>query len=302
MGGQPQQPQQRQRKPSRFLRSNSNLETAAQPSYERQTSRPPMRMTASPSPPPGGVNGGGYRSLADEVLSGGRYDRMSGRGPAAEDDGYSRYSTSGRRREPSSDRYGGFGAGGGGRRDTGYGRRDNRDFSPDDGYAPLARNGGGRRNSRFNDDFEPNPRGAGSSSRYGGYDRGSPEGYAPRGRSNRDDDDFDGMIADLKKKTTGRDMLRYVSQIEGRDVTPPRESGRFRGAYDDDYADERRGGYGGGGGGYGGGGGGGGGGSRQSRFGGGRTSQYADSDEDDYMPPASARGGGGGRRKLSAYD
>ena len=39
-----------------------------------------------------------------------------------------------------------------------------------------------------------------------------------------DDEDLDAMISNLKQKTSGRDMIKVVSEIEGRRVTPPRIS------------------------------------------------------------------------------
>ena len=50
----------------------------------------------------------------------------------------------------------------------------------------------------------------------------SPRTSGWRRSTHDDDDDVDVMIADLKKKTTGRDMRHILSQIEERDVTPPR--------------------------------------------------------------------------------
>ena len=43
-------------------------------------------------------------------------------------------------------------------------------------------------------------------------------------RNNHDDEDIDAYINNLKQKTSGRDMVKVVSEIEGRRVTPPRMS------------------------------------------------------------------------------
>ena len=208
------EPQTRQRKPSRFLRDSSLS----------------MRQK-SPSPPPSYYPGGSsVHLLADDILS----------------------STS-RSRTSDQDRYGG----------SGGGRFSSRCDEPEPSY-------GGRRVSRF-DDSPPREERRGR----GGYE-------APRGRSRMqqdespppptqrsagrrdDDEDFDSMIADLKKKTTGRDMYNVLGKIEGREITPPEpedsgrgggraynrsNSGRSRYGEEDDRGD-RWGRGGGGGGGY----------------------------------------------------
>ena len=50
------------------------------------------------------------------------------------------------------------------------------------------------------------------------------DNYNTRRQDNHDDDDIDAYISNLKQKTSGRDMIKVVSEIEGRRVTPPRAS------------------------------------------------------------------------------
>jgi len=50
------------------------------------------------------------------------------------------------------------------------------------------------------------------------------DNYSSRRQNNHDDEDIDAMINNLKQKTSGRDMIKVVSEIEGRRVTPPRIS------------------------------------------------------------------------------
>ena len=49
-----------------------------------------------------------------------------------------------------------------------------------------------------------------------------------------DEEDLDSMINNLKKKTSGRDMYQVLSEIEGRNITPPRnqDNGDFYGRED----------------------------------------------------------------------
>jgi hypothetical protein len=35
------------------------------------------------------------------------------------------------------------------------------------------------------------------------------------------------MISDLKKRTAGRDMYKVLSQMEGREITPPRRKNNY---------------------------------------------------------------------------
>lgn len=106
---------------------------------------------------------------------------------------------------------------------------------------------GGGRYSRYNsreDEYEPQRAGGRASAmryqrdeespppRYGRRtsrvrDESPPMTAAPRRAA--DDEDFDGMIADLKKKTSGRDMYSVLGRIEGRDITPPEADGGYGG-------------------------------------------------------------------------
>ena len=50
------------------------------------------------------------------------------------------------------------------------------------------------------------------------------DNYSTQRQNNHDDEDIDAYISNLKQKTSGRDMVKVVSEIEGRRVTPPRIS------------------------------------------------------------------------------
>merc|ERR1719188_557460 len=59
-------------------------------------------------------------------------------------------------------------------------------------------------------------------------------------RNNHDDEDIDAYINNLKQKTSGRDMVKVVSEIEGRRVTPPRMSRERDEGPSNDYGGSRQ--------------------------------------------------------------
>ncbi|TRY61200.1 hypothetical protein TCAL_03203 [Tigriopus californicus] len=193
-------PQSRAKRPSRFLRSNSAMDGPREPARAPSIEPIRSRFAASPSPPNHRPYGAAM-GLADNILSI-RSDngRRSSRAP--DDDPYNGYTRNTKRGEPS---YSQSSRG----RSSQFGRDT---ASPENDNYP-----------RFTSsrDYNHRPR------------RESPElptksgnkFSSSRGRRGEDDEDFDSMIANLKKKTSGRDMLQRVSQIEGRDVTPPRQAG-----------------------------------------------------------------------------
>ena len=72
----------------------------------------------------------------------------------------------------------------------------------------------------------PNRKTSASSGQDYSFDRNlsPPPAISTRHQNNHDDEDIDAYISNLKKKTSGRDMVQVVSEIEGRRVTPPRLS------------------------------------------------------------------------------
>ena len=64
--------------------------------------------------------------------------------------------------------------------------------------------------------------------------------FSSNTRDNHDDEDIDAYINNLKQKTSGRDMVKVVSEIEGRRVTPPRMSRERDEGPSNDYGGSRQ--------------------------------------------------------------
>ena len=67
------------------------------------------------------------------------------------------------------------------------------------------------------------------------------DNFSSNTRNNHhDDEDIDAYINNLKQKTSGRDMVKVVSEIEGRRVTPPRMSRERDEGPSNDYGGSRQ--------------------------------------------------------------
>jgi hypothetical protein len=189
-----------------------------QPQQPRKKSRFLQRDldSTSPQPPMHPSYSSQYGPQASAASRDSRVDHLSSAALLA-DDILGGGGMGGRQRQRSGDNYG-----------DGYQRNyqqpmpDQRRYqmSGDDDYRSSDYGGSGSRRARGGGRRSPSP----------------PPGRQMRGKADNDDEDIDAYIANLKKKTTGRDMYNVLSQIEGNgDMAPsPMEQKRYTG-YNDGY-------------------------------------------------------------------